>query len=112
MARMGQCKNKTEARALDWRYGVYSELDEKTNMYCVFGAQSGFAYHGFSDPETAEIEATAMNEQWKEWRARNKPDVCAECGESWPCIVASGQMECTSIERSGHAAGKAWLESQ
>ena len=53
--------NGYEARKLD-KGEMYVDLDEDTDLWCVFGSESGFAYQAFSTEEEAD-----------EWLSLNTP---------------------------------------
>jgi hypothetical protein len=57
--------NGREAIKLDREFEdpFYAELDEDTNLYCVFGVQSGFAYASYADMTEAEREANRRNDE-------------------------------------------------
>lgn len=49
------------AYQMDKRGEFYSEWDEDSQMYCVFGSESGFCYATYAGKEEAEEEAQRMN---------------------------------------------------
>jgi hypothetical protein len=52
---------RDEAHALDSKGGYYVALDEETELWCVFGTESGFAYATYADKLDAELDAEDMN---------------------------------------------------
>lgn len=55
--------NRTEALRRDRNYyePFYADLDEDTQMYCVFGCESGFAYSSWATEEQAIEAANELN---------------------------------------------------
>jgi hypothetical protein len=43
---------------------VYADYDEDTDMWCVFGSDSGFVYASYGSESRAEREADRLNKKW------------------------------------------------
>lgn len=50
--------NRRQAKQID--KGFYVELDEETNLHCVFGDNSGFAYSCHMSYEAAKAKLDEM----------------------------------------------------
>ena len=55
--------NRKQAYQIDKEFGAYSEFDEETGMFCVFGAQSGFCYGTFLDVGAASDYGVELHEE-------------------------------------------------
>ncbi len=51
----------TRNKAIKIDKSFYADLDEGSNLYCVFGSESGFAYSSFMDKNVAEEWAKNFN---------------------------------------------------
>lgn len=67
--------NGAEAIKIDFEF--YSELDEESELYCVFGSDSGFAYASYASEEEAERDANTRNERVEDQLVANSNRVQA-----------------------------------